>query len=255
MLPHHPIVSIITPTFNSEDYIEKTLVSIINQTYKNWELLITDDCSVDNTVDIVKEFINEDERIKLFILEKNSGAGIARNNSIGNAKGRFISFCDSDDYWLPIKLETQINFMINKKVEFSFCSYFVINEKGIDLGIVEAPSTIGINSILRNNYVGCSTAVYDTLELGKLYMSSIRKRQDWVLWIQLIKKIGEGAGIDKPLAFYRKRKTSVSNNKLNLIKYNWRVYHNELQFNLFKSLVHMVVFFYFYFKKKLPNKS
>ena len=249
-----PIVSIITPTFNSEDYIEKTLVSIINQTYKNWELLIIDDCSVDNTADVIKEFFNEDERIKLFQLEKNSGAGVARNIGIENAKGRFIAFCDSDDYWLPIKLEIQINFMINQKVEFSFCSYFVTNEKGIDLGIVKAPSTIGTNRILRNNYVGCSTAVYDTLELGKLYMSPIRKRQDWILWIQLIKKIGEAEGIDKPLAVYTKRKAAVSSNKLNLIKYNWRVYRKELQFNFVKSLVHLVTFFYFYLKKKLTNK-
>ena len=134
------LVSIITPSYNSEEFISETIISIINQTYTNWELLITDDCSKDNTVNIVKSFQENDIRIKLFILSTNGGAGLARNNSIRKAKGRFIAFCDSDDQWKKNKLEFQINSMVQNNMILSYSGYDVIGEKGNYIRTIYPPN-------------------------------------------------------------------------------------------------------------------
>lgn len=245
------LVTIITPTFNSESTIKKTILSILEQSYQNWELIITDDCSTDNTVNIIKKYQKEDNRIKVFVLKRNSGAGIARNNSISNAQGRFIAFCDSDDTWLPSKLETQINFMRENNIGFSYSGYYVIDEYGKNLGVVRARPKILYKHILRNNYIGCLTAIYDTKKLGKQFMSQIRKRQDWVLWIKIIKILGEVKGIEEPLAEYTNRKNSISSNKLGLVKYTWIIYRNELRFSVLKSVFHIFQFLFYYARKKI----
>lgn len=247
------LVSIITPTYNSEHYIDRTIKSILAQTYRNWELLITDDCSNDKTVEIVQSYIKIDDRIKLFQLRENSGSGIARNNSIIKAQGRFIAFCDSDDCWLPKKLEFQTNFMLNNNLGFTYSSYFLVDENQVDIGRVEARKQITYRDILKNNYIGCLTAIYDTELVGKPLMPDIRIRQDWVLWIKILEKLQVAQGIIKPLAIYTKRSNSISSNKLKLIKYNWEVYHKTLGFSILKSLLCMVKFLFFYARKKITN--
>jgi len=181
------LVSIITPSYNSEKFISETISSIINQTYTNWELLITDDCSKDNTINIIKSFQKNDSRIKLFILKSNGGAGLARNNSIRNAKGRYIAFCDSDDQWKIDKIEKQLGFMNRLSLKFTYSSYDVVDEFGSFKSVKEAPKTISYKMMLNNNYVGCLTAIYDRKLLGNLYMNKIRKRQDWALWLYIMK--------------------------------------------------------------------
>ena len=125
-----PTVSIITPCYNSEKFISETIVSIPKQTLKDWELVITDDCSTDSSVDIIKSFISTDNRINLYCLDTNMGPGAARNNSINKSKGRYIAFCDSDDQWKPLKLEMQVEFMKTHKLAFTYSSYEIINEGG-----------------------------------------------------------------------------------------------------------------------------
>ena len=247
------LVSIITPTYNSEKYIAKTIESIIDQTYKNWELIITDDCSVDNTNLIIQSYIKIDPRIKLFQLKGNSGAGKARNNSIREANGRFIAFCDSDDLWLPSKLESQLRFLNENNLGFTYSSYFTQDEDYKTIGCVIAPNEISYKAILRNNYIGCLTAIYDTIHLGKVYMPNIRKRQDWVLWIKIIERLGRVKGISEPLAIYTVRKNSISSKKLELLKHNWFVYRMELGFNRLKSSFHIIQFIYYYARKKINN--
>jgi len=190
------LVSIITPTYNSERFIAQTIESVINQSYTNWEMLITDDCSNDNTIDIVKFYQSKDSRIKLFKLEKNHGAGVARNHSLKNAKGRYVAFCDADDQWKKNKLELQLKFMEENNLEFSYSDYEVIDENGNFLRNVKCPKKLTYKKLLRNNYVGCLTAIYDTKFLGKLMMSKIRKRQDWVLWLNIMKKIESTRGLN-----------------------------------------------------------
>lgn len=241
------------PTYNSGKFIEESISSIQNQTYANWELLITDDCSTDDTVLIIKRFIRIDPRIRLFQLSKNSGSGVARNKSIQKASGRFIAFCDSDDQWLPNKLEVQLNFLRNQKASFTYSSYITQDENKNPIGEVISPSKISYKKILKNNYVGCLTAIYDTKALGKMFMPDIRKRQDWVLWINIIKRLRVVQGISEPLAIYTVRKDSISSKKLNLVKYTWIVYYTALDFGIIRSLLCMIQFLYFYARKKIKN--
>ncbi len=245
------LVSIITPSYNSEQYISKTIDSIINQTYTNWELLITDDLSSDSTVEIIESYVKDDSRIKLYKLEKNSGAGIARNFSINKAQGRYIAFCDSDDLWKPYKLEIQIEFMLKNNLSLSYSNYDVIDVNGKLIDNIISPKKITYGKMLLNCYIGCLTVIYDSEKIGKQYMPEIRKRQDWALWLKILKRIKETKGIGKSLALYRKRKNSLSNNKLKLIASTWKIYYNVLNFNFFKSLLSIFIFFIYYFKKKL----
>jgi len=250
---HQYAISIITPTYNSHQFIEETIQSILNQTYTNWELLITDDCSTDGTWDWLKEYTKKEDRIKIFQLEENSGTGVARNNSIKNATGRFIAFCDSDDQWKQDKLEKQIRFMLDNDLALSFSDYDLINEEGRSIGVVKAPEKVTYKIMLRNNYIGCLTAIYDTEKVGKIYMPVIRKRQDWALWLAILKKIPYTMSIQENLAIYRNRSKSISSHKIDLIKYNWNIYRNVEKFSIIKSTFLIIQFLFYYFKKKLKN--
>lgn len=245
------LVSIITPTYNSVQFVSETINSILNQTFKDWELLITDDCSTDSTWDLLQDYAKKDNRIKIFRLENNSGAGVARNNSIKKAKGKYIAFCDSDDQWKPNKLEVQISFMQKKGCALSYSSYLVINEKGDIKGEVVAKDVLDYKDMLKNNYIGCLTAIYDTQKVGKVYMSEIRKRQDWTLWLSILKKTNKAFGVKEPLAIYRKRSDSISANKLNLLKYNWSVYYDVEGFSKVLSFYYMIRYMVYYFAKKI----
>ena len=239
------------PTYNSENYISESIKSVINQSHQNWELLITDDFSTDKTIKVIQDFQKQDDRIILFQLKINKGAGIARNNSISNAKGRFIAFLDSDDRWKPNKLKTQIAFMLFNKLSLTYSGYDVINEKESYIKTITAPESINYREILSNNYIGCLTAIYDTNSIGKKYMPDIRRRQDWVLWINILELIRETKGITDSLAIYVDRKDSISGNKLLMLKYNWTVYSNILGFNKVKSFLLMINFIIHYAVKKI----
>lgn len=245
------LISIITPTYNSIQFIEETIRSIIKQTYQNWELLITDDCSTDGTWTLLKEYVKRDGRIKIFRLDVNSGAGVARNNSIKHAKGQYIAFCDSDDQWKPNKLEVQLSFMEKNNCALSYSSYSIVSEKGTEIGDVIAKSEINHRVMLRNNYIGCLTAMYDTQKLGKVYMPEIRKRQDWALWLLILKKTDKACGIKESLALYRDRSDSISSNKMDLLKYNWIIYREVEGLSIPKSSICMIQFFYYYIMKKI----
>tara|TARA_B100000767_G_C19765737_1_gene537411 strand:+ start:1297 stop:2043 length:747 start_codon:yes stop_codon:yes gene_type:complete len=240
------LVSIITPTYNSEEFLSETINSIINQTYTNWEMLITDDYSSDNTLGVIESFIKKDDRIRLYTLKSNQGAGAARNHSIKMAKGRYIAFCDSDDQWKINKLELQLNLMIKNNIVLSYSGYDVVGENGNYIKTIYPPKIITFKKILSNNYIGCLTAIYDSKLIGKQYMPLIRKRQDWVLWITILKKIKKTEGINTSLATYRLRSNSISSNKFNLIIHNWNVYHQVLGYNKFKSVLLMLNFIIHY---------
>ncbi|MDA9201819.1 glycosyltransferase [Flavobacteriaceae bacterium] len=246
-----PLVSIITPSYNSEEFISQTINSIINQTYSNWELLITDDCSNDLSTEIIKSFVKKDNRIKLYTLDYNSGAGVARNNSIKYSNGKYIAFCDSDDQWLPNKLEKQIAFLKENNLQFSYSSYKVCNEEDEIVGSVICPKEVSFRKMLNNNYVGCLTAIYDSEKLGKFYMSKIRNRQDWVLWLNILKNSGPAMGLTEPLAIYRERSSSISSNKIKQFKFNWNVYRKELGYNSIVSTLLIINFLFHYAAKKI----
>lgn len=236
-----PLVSVITPTYNVELFIKQTIESVRAQTYENWELILVDDASTDTTVSILKKYTTQDPRIKLHVLKTNSGAAIARNTAIEKASGSFIAFLDADDLWMPEKLSKQVSFMQEKNIQVCFSSYELMDESGKSLGkMVKALPKVDFSKMLKSNYVGNLTGIYNAETLGKVYMPDIRKRQDWALWLLLIKKVGYAYSIAEPLAKYRLREDSISSNKLNLLKYNYTIYRKALKFGPLKSSLYLI---------------
>ncbi len=239
---NRPTTSIITPTHNSARFIRETLDAILAQTHTNWELLITDDASTDNTCEIIEAYRLKDDRIKLFRLKENAGAAVARNNSIKHASGRFIAFCDSDDIWTPDKLKKQISFMLDNWHAFTFAPYHIINEEGKKIGMSHTRPKVNYNDILHTCDIGCLTAVYDTKQLGKVYMANIRKRQDYTLWLKILRHTDYAYSYPEPLAYYRVRRHSVSSNKLKAIYYIWKVYRDVEKLPFFRSLYLVLIY-------------
>jgi glycosyltransferase involved in cell wall biosynthesis len=247
------MVSIITPAYNVEHFISATIQSVINQTFTNWEMIIIDDGSSDNTLTIIQEFIAIDNRIKLLKHNQNFGSGFARNTGIKKAIGNYIAFLDADDLWVTHKLETQLTFMKVHKITISFSSYELIDEQGNALNkMILALPRVTYNKQLKCNYIGNLTGIYNAAILGKLYMPEIKKRQDWVMWLNAIKKGGEARGIKESLAKYRIRKDAVSSNKVGLLKHNYNVYRKELGFSMIKATAYLLLFLieYFFIKSK-----
>jgi len=206
--------------------------SVQAQTYKDWELLITDDCSTDNSHEIIECFAKDDPRIKYFKLEKNSGAGVARNNSIKEAQGRFIAFLDSDDLWKPEKLEHQLNFIEENQYKFVFCQAEVIDTEGNIVGYNYRKPKVSFKSTKIINYIGTSGVMYDTDGIGKFYMKPIRRRQDWVLWMDILKVTQYAYCQQEGLAVVRtNNKESLSGKKGKLPAYHIEVYNKYLGYS------------------------
>lgn len=229
------LVSIIMPAYNCGDFIGETLDSVINQSYKNWEVIIVDDCSTDNTAEVVKEYIKKDNRIKYHKLEKNSGAAVARNKAIDLATGKYLAFLDSDDVWFPEKLAKQIGFMEENDYGFSCTSYTKIDEQGeyLNRTIVAQPKR-DYDGVLKT-CPGNSTVIYNAEKLGKFKIPDIKKRNDYVMWLQVIKKEKYLYGIEEPLGSHRIRTESISSNKRSLLGYHWKVYREIENLSLLKS--------------------
>lgn len=249
-------VSIITPSFNSKEFICLTINSVISQSYENWEMIIVDDCSIDGSVEFISNLIKNESRIRLITLDSNVGAAIARNEAIKLASGRYIAFLDSDDLWVSDKLEKQIDFMQKTGAVFSFSAYNKINEDGVIVGRVGVPEQVRYYDLLKTCVIGCLTVVYDTQYFGKVEMPLIRKRQDFGLWLRLLKKTDYAYGIEEVLGQYRVHSNSISANKLDTIQFTWRLYRDieELSF-LTASYYFAHYFIKGLFRTKLPRLS
>lgn len=246
------LVSIVTPVYNSEKFISETIDSIQNQTYKHWELILVDDCSSDNSYDIISEYIKNDKRIRYIKLEKNSGAAVSRNTGIKNAKGRFIAFLDSDDIWLPEKLEKQVKYMLDKKIGFTFTSYRYMKEDGTKTNkVAKAPYKIDYNGLLKNTIIGCSTVVLDRKIVGNFLMPLVRKGQDTATWLMILRNQKYAYGIEEILVDYRLVGNSLSSNKIKALKRTWNIYRSVEKINVFKSTYVFCFYVFNAIKKRL----
>lgn len=247
-------ISIVTPLYNSAVFIADTIQSVQAQTFSDWEMILVDDCSTDSSVAVARTFTNRDSRIKLIQLPENLGAAVARNKAIENAQGRYIAFLDSDDLWLPDKLETQLKFMKEKDIAFSYSGYNKIGDQGQSLGLMGVPKRVNYDQLLKCCVIGCLTAMYDAHKLGKVYMPLIRKRQDFGLWLRLLKRVDYAYGIQRPLAQYRVRPGSISAKKSNAAAYTWRLYREVEKLNLFKASYYFIHYALLgILRTKLPN--
>ncbi|ASG04743.1 glycosyltransferase family 2 protein [Vibrio anguillarum] len=240
-----PLVSIITPSYNCSRQIHKTISSVINQSFLDWEMIIVDDCSTDNSCNIIEELIKDEPRIKLLKRKWNAGPAIARNVAIENARGRYIAFLDSDDQWHVEKLAKQIDFMRDNNVTLSYTAYDKYDDNGKYLSTFRPKLKLSYYDLLKTNSIGCLTAIYDTDMLGKVYMPNISKRQDLALWLRILKKIEFAYGMDEVLADYLAvQANSVSSNKMVAAKYQWRVYREIEKLSIKSSIYYFLNYAY-----------
>jgi len=229
------LVSIIMPAYNCGNFIGITIDSVIAQTYQNWEIIVIDDSSTDNTEEVISFYMAKDSRIKYYKLNQNSGAAVARNKAIDLAEGKYIAFLDSDDVWFPEKLAKQISFMKEYGFNFTCTSYTKIGEDGVYLNrTIKAQNKSDYNGVLRT-CPGNSTVIYNADKLGKFKIPNIKKRNDYVMWLQIIKKEKCLYGMEEPLSSHRIRTNAISSNKSSLIGYHWKVYREIENLSFLKS--------------------
>ena len=245
------LVSVIMPVYNAESHVAEAINSVLDQSHKNLELLAVDDTSTDESFKIMSDI--EDHRLSCVRLKKNGGAGKARNEGIRRAKGRYIAFIDADDMWLKEKLSAQIEFMKKEDIAFSYTDYFLMNEESELTHRVSSLPSVDFQTMSKNNYIGCLTAMYDTTKLGKVYMPERRKRQDWALWLEILRKTDQARGLQMPLSAYRKTENSLSRDKLSLMRENYRFYKEVLGYNSLVSGVLFARFLWAYSRYKMTS--
>ena len=234
------LLSVITPTYNCANFIGETIESVQAQTYQQWEMIIVDDRSTDNTKEIVEEYVKADDRIKYTCLEENSGAAVARTTAMELANGEYMAFLDSDDIWSEDKLEKQLSFMKEQDIAFSCTAYEQIDEKGEPLNrIIRTVPKADYNRVLLDCPVGNSTVMYNVEKMGKFEVPNIRKRNDDALWLQMLKKEKYIYGMEPVLMRYRIRQNSISSNKLKVIKYHWILYRDIEHLSVARSVFHI----------------
>ncbi len=233
-----PLVSVIMPLYNSSKHVGDAIKSVQKQTLDSWELCITDDCSTDDSADIVAAIAVEDPRVRLFRQESNRGAAAARNRSLDSARGRFVAYLDADDMWAPEKLERQVAFMEEGAYGFSCASYEVIDEDGELMGRkVTMPAKSDLDGFLANNYLQTVGIMADLVLVDKrlLHMPDLRRRQDAATWIQVLRAGHSCYGLPETLAFYRRTAGSLSSNKVKAVKGVWYLYREVAGLGLPKA--------------------
>lgn len=227
-------ISIISPVYNSSKYLHQTIASVLDQTFSDWEWLITDDCSNDNSVEIIKS--TNDSRIKLIQSEENGGAGHARNLSLEKATGRFITFLDADDFWEPNFLEEMMSFIKKENVELAYSNYSRCDENlQPKIEDFKADKVVTFNNLLKTCRLSLLSSMYDSQRVGKEFFPEGSKREDHVMWLNLLKKIPEGKPYPKTMAKYRMHASSVSRKKTNIMKDQYLVYKDYMKFSTLKS--------------------
>lgn len=232
------MISIIIPAYNSEKYIIETINSVLAQTYKDWELLIVDDCSTDDTAKIIKSYVKKDNRIKYFKTDKNTGAFCARNIGIKKAVGDFICFLDSDDVWTKDKLKTQLQFMQNNICDVSSHGYDYIDETGNKIkGKVLPLKQFTLKSYMSNTCISMDTVMLNIKTMGKQYFPPVERREDCAFWIDLLGQGYSIYGMDKIMASYRLHKNQVSNNKIDMALLNFKIYMKQPYINKISAMI------------------
>jgi len=245
------MISIITPSYNSKNFIKDTIESVLNQTYENWEMIIVDDCSKDGSEEYIRNLIKGENRIKFISLDHNVGAAMARNKAIEVAQGRYIAFLDSDDIWLPEKLEKQIQFMKQNNYAFTFTAYIPISEDGKkELKPIFVPKDIDYVEYCKNTIIGCLTVMIDKKQVGDFRMPIIKSSHDMALWLLIMKRGFKAYGLNEVLAKYRLVSNSNTSKKWKAAKDVWKVYREIENINIFKSSWYFINYVFNAIKKR-----
>lgn len=249
-----PMVSVITPSYNCSAFIKETIKSVQAQSYLVWEMLIVDDNSTDDSVSVIRKCIEHDPRIKLIPLTQNVGTARARNVGIKKTKGDFIAFLDSDDLWLPTKLEEQVSFMKMGNLAFSFTSYSMIDEKGNYMDMfVKAPKVVDYKYLIGNTTIGCLTVMLDRKQIKQIEMPVIQP-EDTALWLMLLRQGYQAYGLQKVLSEYRIVRNSTSRNKIKAAYRYWKLLRCQEKLNLTNSFFYFCQYAYHAYKKNRGNQ-
>jgi glycosyltransferase involved in cell wall biosynthesis len=243
------LISIVTPVYNSSHYIKETIASVLEQTYSYWEMIIIDDFSDDESRNIIEDYVKKDKRIKALYNEKNIGTAQSRNRGIKLSKGKYIAFLDSDDTWLPKKLERQLKLMKEKNIPMSYVAYYTMDHKNTITAFHPVEEQVSYTKLLKNpSMIGTLTMIYDTEKLGKFYFKNIG-HEDYIVKLKILKKIDFAVGINEPLAKYRIHNNSLSSNKIHAAKWVWNIYRDIEKLSLIKSLFYFLHYIYYSFTK------
>lgn len=230
-----PKISIITPSYNCEKFLPETITSVTNQTFADWEWIICDDGSTDASREILAKI--QDPRVKVLYSKKNLGAGNARNEALKEATGDFITFIDADDYWHPTFLEEMTNFMTENHAELAYCNYSRCDENmNPTIGDFKADKVVTFNNLLKTCRLSLLSSMYSCKRIGKIYFPTGTKREDHVMWLEVLKKIPQGLPYPKTLAKYRMHSNSISRKKQSIVKDQYLVYKKHMKFSTLKSL-------------------
>lgn len=251
-----PLCSVVIPLYNRENYIEKTIKSVLNQSFKDFELIIVDDCSTDRSYQIAKEFAEQDPRIVLKGNKVNKGVADSRNFGIETAAGKYIALLDSDDVWLENKLEAQIDHIQKTGCRLVYCSYGYFDREGNRIGdSFQVPETVNLDQLLKRNVISCSTALGEK----ELFLNNkFDKRyfhEDLVAWISMLKECGTACGLTEELAELTIMRGSKSGNKMNAAKERWKIYREYLKMNLPSALYYFMNYTYFSLVKYRPIRK
>ena len=236
-------VSIIMPLHNAEKFVKAAIESVINQTFTDWELIVIDDYSTDNSNEVVNDFLKKDSRIELINLEKNSGPAIARNLGIETAKGRYLAFLDADDIWKLNKLEKQIRFMKEKDISFSFTGFEFADKSGKGLKkIVKVKSQMTYKMSLKNTLIATSSVILDIDKIGKknTYMPNVG-HEDSATWWKILKQAHIAFGLNESLHYYRRSPGALSSNKIKSMKMKWYLYRRYEEMSVVISMYYFLL--------------
>lgn len=240
---HENLVSVITPVYNAEKFIGKTIHSVMSQSYKNLEMILVDDCSLDNSEEIIQRLAKKDLRIKYIKLTQNAGAAVARNTGIENAMGQYIAFIDSDDVWKKEKLEKQIQFMKENNYPFTYTNFEMVTQDGdIINASAPLPYRLDYKGLLKNTAVACSTVVIDRLEIGDFRMPLVRKGQDTATWLKILKSHDYAYLFDEVMGSYRQVPGSISSDKIGALKRTWNTYRNIEKLPLHQAIYYFIFY-------------
>ena len=233
------LISIVVPVYNASRFLDETIKSVKDQTIDNWELIFVDDCSTDNSEDIIKQYMKDDKRIKYFKQDKNGGPALARNKGIDLSKGNFLCFLDADDFWDNDKLEKQLNFMKEKNIAFSYTSYEFALYNGDKTGKkVKAKEELKYKEVLSNNIISTITVMFNLKLIDKelIKMPNLKYVEDTATWFKILRNGYTAYGISDIYSYYRRSANTESSNKFKTQKSLWNLYRNEEKLSVFKSL-------------------
>lgn len=246
------LVSVVTPVYNAERFIGKTIKSVLSQTYEHFEMILVDDCSRDNSESVIKDLAKLDSRIKYVKLEENSGAAVARNKGLEHAQGQYIAFIDSDDVWKPEKLDKQISYMNENNYSFTYTNFEMVEEDGkIMNASVPLPDKLNYAGLLKNTAIACSTVIIDRKVIGDFRMPLVRKGQDTATWLKILRTHEYAYLFDEVMGSYRQVAGSISSDKIGALRRTWNTYRNIEKLPLYKAVYYFTHYIINAIKRRL----